>query len=80
MHQSEIVKNGFRSLDVGEKVEFELEKKSDGNVQAVMVRRPGSRARRVPKIGDTRYDPTRKFHPQQVKLDHHSILYRPEQL
>lgn len=41
VHQTQIQKQGFRSLMVGEAVEFEMEAKADGRMQAVRVTGPG---------------------------------------
>jgi len=40
VHQTQIRKNGFRSLQIGEQVEFDIETKEDGRKQAVNVTGP----------------------------------------
>lgn len=40
VHQTQIRKQGFRSLQIGEKVEFDIETKEDGRKQAVNVTGP----------------------------------------
>jgi len=81
VHQSEVQKSGFRALKVGEAVQFKLERRSDGNIQAVGVVPKGMQPSQ--KL-DVFYIKAPKgiaqFHPQQIMLDHNPILYKPEQL
>jgi len=81
VHQSEVLKSGFRSLAVGEPVQFKLEKRSDGNIQAVAVVPQAMRQLQIPDVLLTQVpDGIAQFHPQQLLLDHYPILYEPEQL
>jgi len=81
VHQTEVVKSGFRSLTVGEQVWFKVERKSDGNTRAVKV------TTSEPRLDITNQDKNEQldqglfqFHPQQILLDQFPITYRPEQL
>jgi len=80
VHQSEIAKQGFRSLKVGQPVEYELMKKADGNIQAAKVTSPGVKpvvqGKKVLSVLESG-DPPDRYHPQQVKLDHFPITYNP---
>jgi len=81
VHQSEVQKSGFRSLAVGEPVQFKLERRSDGNIQAVSVVPKAIRSLQMPDVLLTQVpDGLSQFHPQQLLLDHYPIVYKPEQL
>lgn len=82
VHQTEVLKSGFRSLKVGEPVWFKVERKGDGNLRAVKVttQEPGTGIKNpqveVSQPGHGLFP----FHPQQLLLDHFPIMYQPEQL
>lgn len=85
VHQTDVQKSGFRSLTVGEPVEFKLEKRSDGNIQAAEVislvtvgKPPFISIKKVmhpqSSVGIS------QFHPQQIILNHYPMIYNREQL
>merc|ERR1719419_2121156 len=70
VHQTEVQKQGFRSLMVGERVEFEVDFKSEDNKQAINVTGPGG----VDVIGMQPDDPQyqeqyNKWKPSSVQQD-----------
>jgi len=64
VHHSHIKKNGFRSLRVGEKVEFDIRDNKMGRKQAVRVTGPGG----IDVLGSENLGTTRK--QQQTVMDH----------
>jgi len=81
VHQTEVQKSGFRVLKVGEPVQFKVERRSDGNIQAVGVVPKGMQPSQKPDVFETKAPKgIAQFHPQQIMLDHIPILYKPEQL
>jgi len=81
VHQTEVQKSGFRSLTVGEPVQFKVERRSDGNIQAVAVVPKAMQPLQMPDVLLTQVpEGLAQFHPQQLLLDHYPILYEPGQL
>jgi len=82
VHQTEVQKSGFRSLKVGEPVLFKLERRPDGNIQAVAVMTQGtSPVLQIPDVVFAQVpDGMSQFHPQQLLLDHNPIMYKQGQL
>jgi len=85
VHQTKVEKSGFRALAVGEPVEFKVEKRLDGNTQAVKVvssitegNAPFVSIQKVvlPQEPEGLF----QFHPQQLQLNHYPVFYKPEQL